>query len=157
MTAPSMAVSTTPPAKMLYKKFCRDGEPPPAAAASATSGTIMAAVNTPAVTPVANFSVMEDSTLKVALALLAVDDDDAIDLDENLVGSGLNSEDGETFSEVGRDMEMDKAVVDAIVVRSSASSFLFFSLKLVSMFLRLCILVGDECEELVEEIVDEIG
>lgn len=64
ITAPTMAVSTTPPAAMLSKKFFREGETP--LAASATSGTTMEAVNAAAVNPATAFSFNEAFTSNFA-------------------------------------------------------------------------------------------
>ncbi|KAJ7955958.1 Replication protein A subunit [Quillaja saponaria] len=55
ITAPIRTPSTTPPARMLSKKFLREGETPDSAA-SATSGIIIEAVNAAAVNPVTAFS-----------------------------------------------------------------------------------------------------
>ncbi|PON46339.1 hypothetical protein PanWU01x14_252260 [Parasponia andersonii] len=60
MTAPTMAVSTTPPATMLSKKFLIEGETP-GTAASATSGITIDAVNAAAVRPVAAFFLREEA------------------------------------------------------------------------------------------------
>ncbi|KAL0345048.1 UNVERIFIED_CONTAM: hypothetical protein Sradi_4336100 [Sesamum radiatum] len=54
ITAPTMAVSTTPPAAMLSRKFLSDGDTP--LAASATSGTTIEAVSAAAVSPDTAFS-----------------------------------------------------------------------------------------------------
>jgi len=61
MTAPNIAVSTTPPAVMLSKKFWRDGDRSDPAA-DATSGTTMDAVNAAAVSPATAFSLSDART-----------------------------------------------------------------------------------------------
>lgn len=67
MTAPRMAVSTTPPATMLSKKFLREGVTSPAACA--TSGTTMEAVSAAAVNPATAFSFNEAFTSNFPTAL----------------------------------------------------------------------------------------
>lgn len=61
MTAPKMTPSTTPPDTMLSKKFFSDGDNP-GCAASAISGTTIAAASAAAVSPVKAFSFMEALT-----------------------------------------------------------------------------------------------
>ncbi|CAA0814233.1 Unknown protein [Striga hermonthica] len=72
ITAPMMAVTTTPPAAILSRKFFSDGETP--LAASATSGTTIDAVNAAAVNPVTAFSFSEALTLNLPAAGVALDD-----------------------------------------------------------------------------------
>lgn len=111
MTAPTMAVSTTPPATMLSKKFLREGETP--LAASATSGTTMEAVKAAALNPATAFSWNEALTTNFPAGL----DTTAAALDD-LRGSGLRKP-----SAVGRVLwaargsgsAIDTAEVEAII------------------------------------------
>ncbi|KAL3825362.1 hypothetical protein ACJIZ3_021391 [Penstemon smallii] len=104
------SVTTTPPAPMLSKKFFSDGETP--LAASATSGTIMEAVNAAAVNPVTAFSFNE-----ALISNFPADFDTTIDFDF-LTGNALRKE-----SEIGclfcvarvNGIAMDTADVEAIV------------------------------------------
>ncbi|CAL9106222.1 unnamed protein product [Musa acuminata var. zebrina] len=59
MTAPPIALSTTPPATMLSRKFLRDGDRP-GWAASATSGITNAAAKAAAVNPASACSFTDD-------------------------------------------------------------------------------------------------
>jgi len=73
ITAPRIAVTTTPPETMLSKKFLREGE---TVAASATSGEIIEAVNAAAVSPVTIFSFKDAFTTNLALRFVAATDFD---------------------------------------------------------------------------------
>ena len=82
--APKIAVTTTPPAAILSKKFLREGVTP-APAASATSGSTMEAVSAVAASPAIAFSFKEARTWNLAL----LDFDAAIGLLEGLKGNAL--------------------------------------------------------------------
>ena len=85
MTAPTMAVSTTPPATMLSKKFLREGETPESAA-WATSGMTMEAVKAAAVSPEIAFSLREAFAWSLA-----------VDLDEHGPPTALEGFNGSGF------------------------------------------------------------
>jgi len=76
--APKIAVTTTPPAAMLSKKFFREGLTP-GPAASATSGSTMEAVSAVAASPATAFSFKEARTWNLALEF-----DEAVGLLEGL-------------------------------------------------------------------------
>lgn len=108
-TAPMMAVSTTPPAPMLRRKFLREGET--LLAASATSGTIMEAViaaAVAAVSPATAFSFNEALTSNFAAGF-----DAALD---GLSGSGAAVPGSFLWVARGSGSAIETAEVEAICV-----------------------------------------